>query len=374
MLHIGFDAKRAFRNYTGLGNYSRSVITSLARIYPENHYSLYTPRQGSPENKELLCRYGNVRIIMPSFPFFRSLWRSKCILTGLKQDGIQIFHGLSHEIPLGISKARIKIVVTIHDLIFLRYPQYYKPIDRKIYTFKYKYACRHADVIVAISEQTKRDIVSFFHIPEEKIKVIYQTCAPSFRNDIAREDIQSITRRYHLPAQYLLCVGTVEKRKNLMVIAQALSDIEGDMPLVVVGKQTSYFREIKHFLTEKKLNERVIFLEDVPFSDLPAVYRQATLFLYPSEFEGFGIPLLEALYSGVPVIAAKGSCLEESGGPFSIYLDPHNSHAWSDTINGLLKDDSKRTEMIKQGKIFASRFTEEQQANELMSLYENLVP
>ena len=157
-MNIGYEAKRIFHNKTGLGNYSRDLVRVLALYYPENSYFLYNPKK----NKEALFKTNSLGIIekLPSTSFYKkfyNLWRQKGIINDLKIDGIEIFHGLSGEIPLGLRKKNIKSVVTIHDLIFLRYPKLYSFFDRKIHYYKFKKSAQNANLVIAISKQTKDD-------------------------------------------------------------------------------------------------------------------------------------------------------------------------------------------------------------------------
>jgi glycosyltransferase involved in cell wall biosynthesis len=373
MLNIGFDAKRAFLNSTGLGNYSRSVITSLSAYFPENNYFLYTPKDKYNSRTATFYSQEHIHIRKPAVPLFKSAWRTRFVIPRLIKDKLQVYHGLSHEIPSGIRKTGIRSVVTMHDLIFLRYPQYYKPIDRKIYETKFRHACTHADRIIAISQQTKKDLVSLLGAWEDKIEVIYQTCDKQFLQKSDEETRLYVRAKYSLPKQYLLNVGTIEDRKNLLLIAKALPTIRDNMQLVVIGKQTPYAQEVRAFLAKHQLADRVTFLDKVDFADLPALYQQAEIFIYPSEFEGFGIPILEALYSGVPVIAATGSCLEEAGGPDSLYIHPKDEQGLSDAVNRVLDDNVLRKQMITRGKIYAAAFTEENHARQLMQTYKNLL-
>jgi len=370
MLRIGFDAKRAFLNHTGLGNYSRSVIGALARFFPAEEYFLYTPRIVQDDRTRPLLQPA-VTLRSPRFPILTSAWRSRFVVPQLKRDRLDIYHGLSHELPAGIQHTGIKTLVTIHDLIFLRYPQYYKAADRKIYELKFRHACRHADRIIAVSEQTKRDIIHYFGTEADRIYVVYQTCDPVFGKACSPEVLQQVQRRYGLPDRYLLNVGTIEERKNLMLIARALKALPGER-LVVVGKPAAYAEKVKAYLKAQHLEEQVIFLENVPFTDLPALYQLASVFIYPSEFEGFGIPLLEALYSGVPAIGATGSCLEEAGGPGSLYVPPDDATALAEAIRKIRDNESLRQAMIATGKQFAAAFTEEAHATRLMQHYREL--
>lgn len=370
-MNIGFDAKRAFLNYTGLGNYSRALIESLADNYPSENYVLYTPKFArNPRTAALFS--DKFSIVTPSFPFFKSLWRSRFITPKLKADKIDIYHGLSNELPAGLRKAGIQSVVTIHDLIFLRYPQYYKAADRKIYEAKFRYACKYSDKIIAVSEQTKRDIISFFKTDADKIEVIYQGCDASFSKPFTKDNLQQIKEKYSLPEKFILNVGTVEERKNVSLAVKALHKIKEEISLVIVGRHTDYAEKVKEYIAQNKLVHRVLFLDSIAFHDLPGIYRLAQLFVNPSRFEGFGIPILEALNCGVPVVAATGSCLEEAGGAGSQYVHPDDDIALSNTINAILSDDILKQQMIANGYKHAATITNETMATQTMNLYQRL--
>ncbi|WP_207427757.1 glycosyltransferase family 1 protein [Pedobacter sp. SYSU D00535] len=364
-MRIGFDGKRAIQNFTGLGNYSRFVLDLLARHYSDYRYYLYTAKRpkenyGIPEN---------IQFVHPKRYKNSAIWRTFTILRNLKKDKIDLYHGLSNELPIGISKSGIASVVTIHDLIFLRFPDFYSPIDRAIYKFKFKYACQHATRIIAVSEQTKADIVSFFKISPEKIDVVYQGCNVAFQQKASEREKVNIRSEYHLPAKYLLHVGTIEERKNLMLIVKALPKVSADVKLVVIGRETDYAAEVREFIQSNNLTERVIFLKNVPLKDLPTIYQLAEMFIYPSEFEGFGIPIIEALYSGVPVIAATGSCLEEAGGPGACYVHPKDEVQLGYCINNILNRPDVREEMVKMGYQHVENFSESRLAANLINTY-----
>lgn len=375
-MRIGFDGKRAVQNFTGLGNYSRYVIDILYRFSPENEYVLYAPhRRSSRVFDELLHRCPLLKTIYPEgmWRHFKSLWRTWGMTSRLDKEGIDLFHGLSNELPLTIRKARhTRSVVTIHDLIFLRYPEYYHWIDRKIYTYKFRKACESADLVIAISECTKRDLISYFHIPEEKIKVVYQGCDVSFTRPATEEKKQEVREKYSLPEHYILNVGSIEERKNVLLAVKALLHLPEEMHLVILGRRTSYTDQINTFIHAHHLEDRVKILNGIPFADLPAIYQQAEVFVYPSRFEGFGIPIIEAIYSGVPVVAATGSCLEEAGGPSSIYVHPDDVEGMADALKQASGNQAVRARMIEEGKKYVRRFSEEEQARQLMGIYSGL--
>ncbi|WP_342647762.1 glycosyltransferase family 1 protein [Mucilaginibacter sp. CSA2-8R] len=369
-MHIGFDAKRAFLNNTGLGNYSRWLISGLATQFPEHQYTLYTPYTKNNQHLAYLQQLRNTRVVPPSGFAPSAWWRTTGIISNLKHDGVNIYHGLSHELPLGIKKSGVKSVLTVHDLIFLRFPQYYKWIDRLIYQAKIKYACSAADRIIAVSEKTKQDLIELLQIDASKIEVVYQDCDPAFKLHQSEAQKTLIRKKYNLPKRFLLSVGTIEERKNLLLLIKALPHTRGNEQLFVIGKPKAYFEEVKNYLEAHQLTDRVTFLREVTFQELPAFYQMATVFVYPSRYEGFGIPILEALYSGVPVIAAKGSCLEEAGGPHSLYVDPDDELDLAKKINKVWNTPALRQEMMLKGFEYCYNFNNEKLAAQLIQVYQ----
>ena len=372
-MHIGFDAKRAFKNFTGLGNYSRATIAALAEFYPENDYFLYTPRYREHSLLSFANRE-NMKICSPEgwTKNFSSLWRSYGVNSSIARDKIQLYHGLVGELPIGL-RSNVRSVVTIHDLIFLRYPEYYKFIDRKIYTRKYKSACCRADLIVAISEQTKRDVIDFYGIDEKKIRLVYQGCDSQFYASVTQSEKQQVCELYHLPQKYVLYVGTIEPRKNLLSLVKALPLLPDDVHLVAIGKPTNYFAKVQETIAKYKLENRVRFLHSAAFKHLPAIYQQAQAFCLPSQFEGFGIPVLEALNSQTPVVTSNVSCLPEAGGPNSLYVNPEDEKEIAAALNRILSDEELRKQMIAGGLEYAKLFREKTIAQNMWSVYKELL-
>lgn len=374
-MRIGFDGKRAVCNNTGLGNYSRLVVDLLAEYYPDNEYLLYTPKIRENSRLNPIQSKGNVKLISPASGFskrFGSLWRQWGIISNIKSDEIDLYHGLSGELPLNIKKSNIPSIVTIHDVIFRHFPEYYNPIDVKIYDYKFRKACENATRVMAISECTKRDVMNFYGIDGDKIDVVYQGCDESFNNVPSIEELNVVKTKYNLPDKFILYVGTIEERKNLMLVLRSLDELPQDIHVVAIGRKTDYFNNISEYINEANLSGRVKFLHDVPFSDLPKIYRMARVFVYPSRFEGFGIPMLEALCSGVPAIGATGSCLEEAGGPHSLYVNPDDHGSLTEAIQRILADSKLRETMIAEGYNFAKKFSKESIARNIMQIYEKV--
>lgn len=363
-MKIAFDAKRFFHNTSGLGNYSRDLVRILATYFPENEYILLNKNKS--ERAADLLSFPNVHFVETTKGnFSRQLKMGK----DAQQQNADIFHGLSGEVPLKWDKKPIKKIVTIHDLIFVRYPQYYSFFDRKIHFWKFKKAADSADKIIAISEQTKRDIIQFLNIPESKIEVIYQGCHKAFKEQQSEDFIQQTKEKFDLPEHFVLNVGTIEERKNLLNVVKALKDT--DIPLVVVGKKTKYFRKVERFVRENKM--KVYFLEGVSMDELAVIYKLADIFIYPSLFEGFGIPVIEALFSETVVITSNTSCLPEAGGPDSVYIDPKNPLDIQAKIKFLWQNESERKRRAEKGFEFVQKFNDQSIAKELIKIYENIL-
>ena len=370
-LAIGYEAKRVFHNRTGLGNYSRDLVRILSHFYPENSYFLYNPK---PAGKKLFTTEAeNISEKLPTGWFnrkFYNIWRQFTIVSDLKKDGIRIFHGLSGELPTGLKKAGIKSTVTIHDLIFMRYPEFYSYFDRKIHFYKFKKAAKNADRVIAISEQTKEDIIRFLSVPASKIDVIYQGCQDVFKESFTETEKQAVAEKFHLPKQFVLNVGTVEARKNVLIAVKAIKNI--DTHLVIIGGETAYTKEVKKYIETHQLQEKVTFLKGLSSKELAITYQLATIFIYPSLFEGFGIPIVEALYSRTPVITTNSGVFPEAGGPDSIYADPTNSAEIASKIELLLNDAELRKEITEKGYMFVQKFNDSVIADKIITLYNSL--
>ena len=373
-MRIGFDAKRAFSNNTGLGNYSRDTVNLLSYYSSKNNYFLYTPREINNARTHFISNRKNIYIKKPESLLnqtFKAYWRSKGIVKDLCLNKIDIFHGLSNEIPIGIEKTSIKTVVTIHDLIFIRYPNLFKSIDKKIYYKKFYSACKRANKIIAVSEQTKKDIINFFSIPSKKIEVVYQGCNHVFQNDIKDINRKNTLKKYHLPKEFLLYVGAIEERKNLLTLLETIKELP-NKKLVVIGNGKSYKIKCLNFIKKHQLSNRVIFLNSLSLKEMASIYQTAKIMIYPSIFEGFGIPILESLFSKTPVITSKGGCFSEAGGPSSKYINPLSVNEMKEAIIEIENSSEIQKKMITEGFEYAKEFTNEKIASNLMDVYKNI--
>ena len=367
---IGFDAKRIVRNGTGLGSYGRTLVNDLSK-YPLN-LRLYAPDEGREDLRNQVIQTGNISLHTPHSTLLgKAYWRSRGIVNDLLRDGVQLYHGLSGELPFGIRKSGIKSVVTIHDLIFLRHPEFYNPIDVKLYTWKFRFTLREADHIIAISECTKRDILEFggTDVSEDKISLIYQSCSPRF-NISPNAPLSTLSKKI---GRYFLSVGSIEARKNTLLAVKALEHLPNDLHLVLVGRHTKYTDQISAYANTHGLESRLHILHGVSDAELPALYAGAECFVYPSVYEGFGIPIIEAISCGLPLVACTGSCLEEAGGPDSLYVAPDDAIGMADAICRSLKGADGREEHIKRSMEYIRRFSGNDVAGQVVEVYKKIL-
>jgi glycosyltransferase involved in cell wall biosynthesis len=366
-MKIAYDAKRFFHNATGLGNYSRDLIRILASHYPQNDYLLFTEKMG--ERGLEISKNPSVKTqLMPKKPTSRLFKMGRLA----EAQHAQIFHGLSGELPLKWGNTSCKKVVTIHDLIFMRFPHLYGFLEKHIHFWKFKKAAQMADVVVAISEQTKQDIVHYLKIPESKIVVIYQGCHEAFKQNYNAEQKAKVAEKFKLPERFILNVGSIEERKNLFSVVKAL--LGTPIPLVVVGKSSRYHQKILAFIEKNKSQlPPILFLKNVDMPSLACLYQMADIMVYPSIFEGFGIPIIEALYSKTAVITSNLSCLPEAGGPHSTYINPHDVADIKAKIMHLWTQHSERNLRAERSYDFVQKFNDDVIAKAYQGLYEHLL-
>lgn len=371
-MKIGFEAKRIFHNDTGLGNYGRDTVRILnehASII--DHFFLFNTRKSNLKKPVPLER---ATVLYPHkwfWKMFPSVWRMLGQNYQIKSLHLNCYHGLSGEIPVQIKKNPVPKIVTIHDLIFLSHPNYYSFFDRIVYKFKFKYATKTADHIIAISEHTKSDIVKFLNANPNKISVIYQGCGQIFKKRYPENEKRQMRRKYNLPEEFIINVGTLQERKNALTLIKAIKGTKRH--LVLVGKEKKYARKLYRYVAKHKLKDQVSFLKNVGIKDLALLYQSATIFCYPSLCEGFGIPIIEAMYSKIPVVVTKGGCFPEAAGPDAVYIDPNDPHEIRNQLEELFKNPQKRASMVKKAYGYVQRFSDENVAKNLLGLYKSLL-
>ncbi len=328
-MKIGFDAKRAFQNHTGLGNYARTLTRNLKTYYPEEQFFYFTPDKQAAYSH----LYASDSIIAPSGN--NPLWRSFGINRDIRKSGIDLFHGLSNELPIGINKTGVPSVVTIHDVIFDIVKEDFPWHDRFIYRMKTNMCIRESSKIIAISEATKHDLINRFKADPDKIKVIYQTIDGQFNQQSRPADqLALIKKEYNLPEQFLLYVGALMKRKNILRMIQAWERLPeaNKIPLLIFGSGNQYKLQLEKYIHSKNLHKWVQLRLPVPFHHLPMLYQLSASVIYPSLYEGFGLPVLEALASGSKVVTSSVSSMPEAGGDLPVYVQPDNIDSIADGI------------------------------------------
>jgi|694.fasta_scaffold07229_20 glycosyltransferase involved in cell wall biosynthesis len=371
-MKIGFEAKRAYHNNTGLGNYARGIIMGMHQYFPQHELFTFNPKP----NKSLANFPININEVNPTgiYKLFPSLWRSKFQISTIKKLKLDVYHGLSHELPLGIEKLKTKKIVTIHDLIFEHYPAQYKNNDVLIYRKKFKHACQVADSIIAISEATKKDLVDVYGIPSGKIHVGSNVINEKFYRLYNAHDINEVKTKFGLQKPYFISVGSLIERKNVLLVCEAFAQLKQDIDLVIIGKGGEYANKVKKYVQENNLTERVHFLEDnfeaaMIQKYLPSLYQGAISLLYPSLIEGFGLPVIEAMAAGCPVITSNQSSLLEAGGEAALSINPSSKEEIIKAMQTIIEDEEKRNNCIQKGRHQAKKFTLQQSSKFVEEIY-----
>jgi len=378
VIRVGFDAKRFFWNFTGLGNHSRSLVRGLAHHESSRvELKLFTPKINSAvlADDPMRDRY---QIVSPKHRFARLAWREWRVVDAIRERDLHVYHGLSAELPIGVEKLGVLPVVTIHDLVAETRPELFGAVDARIYRWKMRSAVKRAGLVLATSEATKQEVLEVYRKSPEQVHVLYQPPAEGFlRAPDSAQDLQT-RARLGLPREYLLSVGSVIERKRLRATLRALAHprLRALAPrLVVVGSlRSDYAKLAQQDVRELGLESQVIWLSDLSARDLPAVTRGALVSVYPSIYEGFGIPLAEAMVSRVPVLTSKFSCLPEVVGPGGICVNPDDVEEFAEALAGLLEDQVLRGHLASQGYAHAaSRYLPAPLAARLVDLYHSFL-
>lgn len=371
---IGFDAIRALQNTTGLGNYARGVLRGLRERDPLLEMHLYAPDAGRSEFRALAREVGATLHLPPgnTTRVSRSLWRTFRMGRAASNDAVHLFHGLTSEIPRDLPATAIPSVVTFADLIYEKFPRYFPLVDRWSYRWRYRWSARHATALVAVSEQTRGDLIEWYGVEPARIVVIPPPRLPAFAATVVPPKRAAVRARYGVPSEFLLSVGTLEVRKNHRVLVAALAALAPSdaLPLVLVGRDNGTLRDLLQAIADRGLGRRVQVLTDVASDDLPALMQSATIFLYPSLVEGFGMPIVEALSSGTPVVTSQGGCFAEAGGPRSRYVSPNDPEGWAAAISELVADATARSMMRDAGRRWAAQFDRDRLAAQLTAVYD----
>lgn len=362
MINLAFDARRALNDLTGLGNYSRNLISILSN-------SDFNCFLFGSENNAVKFDYNQskVKLIKSPKAIDDRLWKQFGVYFDAKKFNIDIYHGLTNELPFLLPN-KVKSVITIHDLLFLDYPQHYKSKHRKYYNFKFKHGALSSDKVIAVSTKTKKDLIKHYQIKEEKIEVVLQGCNPVFKKLYDDEEKEAIKKKYNLPNKFILFVGSIQERKNLLPVLKAIKG--SNVQLVVVSnRNTKYLDRILSFIKNERMNN--VFFHQVECNkELAIVYQMSQSLIFPSLDEGFGIPIIEALSGNVPVIANDIDVFKEVGGDFCYYVQMNDTNKLKSIIEQVWKERKiPNEEMLVE---YMLKFSDESILNQYSKIYKSL--
>jgi len=371
---IYVDISAAVHGQAGLGRYAKSLARALIAREPARFAFFYNhtatirlpPDLEGPPVRRVRAGYKSWRM---------AVWLGQ--LAHLGFDGLlpegELFHATEH---LLMPLRHIPTVLTIHDLVFRLFPHYHKPLNYTFLNLAMPLFVRRADHLIAVSHSTKQDLRRLYGVPPGKITVIYEGAAPRFHPQ-PREEVERVRRKYHLPRRLVLSVGTLEPRKNYPRLLEAFALLRArwreGWRLAIAGGRGWLYRPFFQRLEELGLQGEVILLGCVPEEDLPGLYSAATLFVFPSLYEGFGLPPLEAMACGTPVACSRASSLPEVGGEAARYFNPASAEDMAQVMYEVLADEALRAEMRERGLRQARRFSWDRAAEETMAVYDALI-
>ena len=377
-MKIGIDvSKTAIGIKDGINNYVHNLVKYLARIDKTNRYILYPffthtlppkyEKAYCPENDNFKLKFNNWPKWLVRYLWFK-LKKNKKLLLG-RVDVLHSSCWEAFEYPYG------KLIATIYDVSFLTHPQFHEPHNIALANDGCLSAVKYADKIIAISENTKKDIIKYFPCDPEKIKVIYLGADERFKvYDKAETD--AVLSKYNINKKYIFNAGSIEPRKNLIGLIKAYHSLPGTLKeeydLIITGSQGWLNSDIYNTVKILGLGDKIRFTGPVPDEDLPYLYNGATIFVYPSFYEGFGLPVLEAMQCGCPVITSDVSSLPEVAGNAALLVDPEDIDDIKNSMNKLLTDEGLRKRLSIKGLEQAGNFSWDKCARETLEVYEDL--
>ncbi len=370
---IGIDASRANRQQkTGTEWYAYHIIKNLIELDRQNQYVLYSDQAFDQEFIELADKYSNVKLKVLAWPFKR-FWTLGRLTLEMMFFPPQVLFVPSHVLPLF---SRAKLVNTIHDVGFMAHSEFYQKAAQKYLEWSTKEAIRGADKLIVVSEFTKQELLKYFPAAQNKaVEVVYHGFDQFLYNQEKKPDDQDILSRYDLQKPYFLYIGRLESKKNIIGLLNGFRQYcqmspDSQIELVLVGKRGQDFAAIKNLVDDPILEGRVKELGWTPEKDLPVLLRGALSFVMPSWYEGFGIPLIQAMASGTPIIAAKAGSLPEVAREASLYFEPTNPEELAERMIEIVNNQDLRYNLIKAGLARADNFSWQKAARETLRILE----
>ena len=378
-LRIGIDVTSALTQGGGIGRYTRELVQALALVDKQTNYHLFSARP--PEQllvPDLLLVGANFAHHAAPFTdkwLYRLWYRLHVPLPVQWFTGpLDLFHSPDFVLPPVAGK--IPTLLTVHDLSFHHYPEYFTPALVNYLNRVVPNSVARASHILADSQATKDDLTSLWQVAAAKVTVLYSGVNPVFRPVEKQGELKGVRQKYGLGEwPYLFSVSTIQPRKNYQMLIRAFKPLSRSWPhhLVIAGGKGWLYEETLAEVERQGLQDRVYFLGFVADADLPALYTQAMLVLFPSFYEGFGLPLLEAMACGVPVVSSDASCLPEVVGQAGRLLSPKDESGWTDTVHKLLLDGKERGRMVAEGFRQSRQFTWKKAARQLTEIYQGLL-
>ena len=365
-MRIGLDISPLVPHRAGIGNYVAHLLTALVRDAPEHEYFLYTPHSLTLEDAAAF-KYPHVRLVQCHKGLMG--WHAS-------RDRVDLFHGLSFKLS---GWGRYGGLVTIYDLAMDRLPQRSRKLFGQRWSFlRTRRTARRATRVVTISNHSASDIVELYGVPRERIAIVTPAVGPEFHSVKNGDIIQSTLSRYAIRrSRFILAGGGAEPRKNVRGLIQAFAharELRESCHLVIVGGMGRGVEEIQEAVRVGQLESAVIFPGHVPFEDLRALYSACAVFVFPSLYEGFGMPVLEAMACGAPVVSSNTSSLPEVAGDAALLVDPMDLDAMADAMTRVVQDRDLSADLRRRGAIRAKEFSWERSARDLLKVYRDLVP
>ena len=375
-MHIALDYTAGIRQGAGIGHYVRSLVDALLTQDTQNRYTLLTSGRPTQEHPFPVAENVQGRSILIPDRYLNILWyRLRFPLYANYFTGaIDLYHGLDFVLPP--LHGNVRKIVTVHDLAFIEHPETAVPSLAAYLNKVVPHAVAHADHVTAVSQATKQALMKHYNTPEEKITVIPCGVGPAFQRVTDTTLLEETRSKFSLHHPLILSVGTLEPRKNHLGLIKAFHTVvqRGNTQaiLAIAGGKGWLYEETQQAVKDLQLENRVRFLGRVSDQELITLYSLADIFAFPSFFEGFGIPPLEAMACGAPVITSNASSLPEVAGDAALLIDPHNTEAIAEALERLLDDEDLRKELQQKGYQQATTYTWTNSARKLLELYEHL--